>query len=530
MPSGDFAFAPSTIVSAVHSHGRWRGSMPAVTCGAAHLSWRELDDLSNRIGRRLVRSGVVRGDRIALLLGNRIETYPCYVGIWKALGVVVPLSTLSSEEALRGILADCAPRVLIVDSAHAGMAARAMPGALTDVIVWTLPDPGAPTGGSDWTDVLEASDAPLPALPLPGDDCTIVYTSGTTGEPKGVVHTHAARFNFGLSRSPMLRVGLGAVFLTSTPLYHNGAMTMLIPAAINCGHLCVMDRFDTEGFVDLLLRHKVQFTFIVPTQVTRLLTDERLRRSLVESSLEKLICAGAPLPDAEKALIVSMLGDRFAEIYGGTEGYGTIIHGSELRLRPRSVGRPMPWTDLRLIDDDGVEVTGDQIGEIVGRSAFLMRGYYGRPEQTQSSKWTDAQGVEYFRSGDLGRLDAEGYLSIVGRKKDMLISGGVNVYPRDIEQVLEAHPEVAEVAVVGLPDARWGELPGAAVVPAAGASRDVDSLLTWANDRLGRHQRIHSLIFVERLPRNVLGKVVKAQVAELFPSIQPASSITPVAR
>ncbi len=515
-----YANADMTLVTAARSHSRWRGRSCAVSCGTASMTWAEVGALSDAIAGGLAAHGVAGGDRVAFLLDNRIETFSLYLGAWKASAAVVPLSTLSSTEALAAILRDCEPRILVYDAQNE----RAVEAALarlgpSDIALWCV-SASSPTleRAHQFRRVLETAPSRGPgAGPGSADLCTIVYTSGTTGQPKGVVHTHAARLAFANVRSLLWRMGAGDRLLTSTPLYHNGALLMLLPALINGGHLLVMERFDEEAFCELVLDRQVHYTFVVPTQVSRLLKTPAFG-ALGGSALRKLVCAGSPLPAADKAAALDVLGARFTELYGSTEGFGTTIDGNDMPRRPGSVGLPGTGCDLRIIGEDDHELASGEIGEIVGRSPYLMREYFHRPDETEASKWLSPDHEEYFRSGDLGRVDADGYLYVVGRKKDMLISGGVNVYPIDIETVLLTHPGVDQAAVVGIPHPDWGEVPAAAVVLRAPGEIDATQLAAWANERVGKHSRIRHLMVLQTLPRNVLGKVLKRELAATLAS------------
>jgi acyl-CoA synthetase (AMP-forming)/AMP-acid ligase II len=231
------------------------------------------------------------------------------------------------------------------------------------------------------------------------------------------------------------------------------------------------------------------------------------------SALEALVCGGAALNQQVKRKWLEVLGEAFVELYGMTEGFGTLVKPAvEAKPFECGVGSPMAGTDLRVINDSGAELAVGEVGEIVGRSSVLLTEYFRKPDQDAEAIWYDQAGTRFFRSGDIGYLDLDRNLHIVDRKKDMIISGGFNVYPSDIEAVLMAHPEVREASVIGVADDKWGETPLALVIRKPDATIDAESLRSWCNERLSKIQRVSQLEFVAEFPRNALGKVLKREL------------------
>jgi acyl-CoA synthetase (AMP-forming)/AMP-acid ligase II len=236
--------------------------------------------------------------------------------------------------------------------------------------------------------------------------------------------------------------------------------------------------------------------------------------------MRSIMCCGSPLALELKQRALTELGGQFIELYGLTEGLITTLAPEDAVSRPTSVGKPVPGTDLRLVGDDDREVPTGVAGEIVGRGQITMAGYWNRPDADADCTWIDADGCRWLRTGDVGRLDEEGFLYLVDRKKDMIISGGQNIYPADIEAVLVTHPDVAEVAVIGVPSVRWGETPLAIVVPRS-APTDAAQLRDWVNARVGKQQRIAGVRFTASLPRNPNGKILKRELRRLYPDSLP---------
>jgi acyl-CoA synthetase (AMP-forming)/AMP-acid ligase II len=290
--------------------------------------------------------------------------------------------------------------------------------------------------------------------------------------------------------------------------------------------------FSPAALLDAIERHRISHGAFVPVQLQRLLEADLGARQL--ASLETLMCCGSPLPLAVKRAIPQRLGCQLIELYGLTEGLITTLDPEDFERKIESVGRPIPGQQLLLLDAEDRPVGPGEAGEIVGLGRLTMRGYHNRPDATQEATWVDPQGRRWLRTGDIGRVDDEGFLYLVDRKKDMILSGGQNVYPADLEAVLLQHPQVAEAAVIGVPSERWGETPLALVVPrevsnaGAGAGAGVgvavgeedsvgaDALRDWANARLGRQQRIAALRFVAALPRNPNGKILKRELRKAY--------------
>jgi acyl-CoA synthetase (AMP-forming)/AMP-acid ligase II len=304
--------------------------------------------------------------------------------------------------------------------------------------------------------------------------------------------------------------------LLAIPLYSNLTLTYLFGALGLGGTVVLMAKFDAGRYLALAQEHGATHSVLVPVQFRRLMDHPDFDRTDL-TRLRRRFCAGAPFAAELKAEVLRRWPGELTEYYGLTEGGGrTELRAHRHPDKLHTVGVPSAGNDIRLIDEDGRELPPHEAGEIVGHSATMMNGYHGLPEASRAAEWFDAGGKRFIRTGDVGRFDADGFLVLVDRRKDMVISGGFNLYPSDLEAVLRQHPAVADVAVAGVPSARWGETPVAFVVRSAGSSIGEDALREWANDRLGKTQRLADLVFVDELPRSEVGKVLKRQLRDGF--------------
>ncbi len=500
----------------VASHAKWRPDAEALVCDGRRVTWAELNRRVNRVANALIARGVRRGDKIAALLGNGIETVEIILGAVKAGGVIVPLSGLVPGEGLAMMIEDSDARALFVAApSHAAIA------PLRPHLAGVRPEAFVALGfdAEGWTPfdglMAAASDAEPTVQPTLADDFNIIYSSGTTGVPKGIVHTHAARVFFAFGLATEFRFTPQSRALITTPLYANGTWMMMLPSLLVAGTLVIMPQFNPRAFLDLVQTERCTHTFMVPTQfiVTMGLGDFQ---QYDIRSLQVMVSAGAPLREETKHQILQRFGPGLFELYGLTEGVATTLRPEEMAGKSGSVGRPFLGSDVRIIDDAGHELPRGEIGEIIGYSSGLMRCYYKKPTETAEAIFIDEAGRGHLKTGDVGRLDRDGYLYIVDRKKDVIISGGANVFASDIEAVLQQHPDVADAAVIGVPHDKWGETPLALVIPKPGATPKDAELAEWANARLGKHQRVSGVEFRPSFPRNALGKVLKRELRQPY--------------
>lgn len=347
------------------------------------------------------------------------------------------------------------------------------------------------------------------------DDFNIIYSSGTTGVPKGIVHTHYARMHLAYVASLGFRLNQSSVSLLTTPLYANASMGLVLPTVLVAGTLVIMPQFHPEAFLRLIQTEKCTHSIMVPTQYIVTLGLPTFEQYDL-SSLQLLCSLGAPLSQDIKREIVKRFGCNLVEVYGVTEAVLTSLPPEYVEKKVASVGVPAFGEDIRIIDDQGREVPRGEPGEIVGYSASRMRGYYKQPERTAETMWLDERGRKYLRTGDIGKLDEEGFLYILDRKKDMIVSGGINVFAGDIEKVIAKHPAVQDVAVIGIPDEKWGETPIALVIRRPEQTVTGDELKEWANPQLAKYQRVSRVELRDSLPRNPMGKVLKRQLRQPY--------------
>jgi long-chain acyl-CoA synthetase len=493
----------------VIAQARVRPEHPSLRLGDEVRSYRELDDRSRRAAHALAALGVQRGDRVAVMVPNSIEYFEAIHGAGRLGAIVVPVNIHFKADEAGWVVSDSGATAVVVDE-HLAPSLAAVPDVPHLVVgpggSYEAALAGAPAAG----------EVDPPEVVGDGWPTIMAYTSGTTGRPKGVAIGEGdfRRRADGVAASG-LRWGLGPddVHLLVGPSYHMGPLFWSQMHLAFGATVVIMPKWDPQQCLELIERWRVTNVHMVPANFTRLLAlpeDVRTRYDL--SSLKIVVHAAAPCPVPLKRAFMDFVGtDKVWEYFGASEGGGTVISPLEWLEHPGSVGKPFPGNEFAILDDDGNELPPGEVGTIWARPAESSFEYHNDPEKTAASH----RGA-WFTVGDAGYLDDDGYLYLTDRKSDMVISGGVNIYPREIEDSLFQHPDVVDCAVLGVPDDQWGEVLYAVVQRRAGSSLDADGVVAWCREHLADYKRPRIVEFVDELPRDPNGKVRKPRLREAW--------------
>lgn len=493
------------LADLIRGYAAERPHHPALLHDDRVLTYGELDCLMDRFAASLQRDGIEAGEVISICAASCVEYGVIFLGALRAGVAVAPLAPSSTPQALATMLADCGAKILFLDDAiAAALAGQELPAALRQV----------PMSMQGWLAPQNAR--PRPVQIDPGAPFNIIYSSGTTGTPKGIVQSHRMRWAH-VHRAALARYDRTAVTICSTPLYSNTTLVSFLPTLARGGTAVLMAKFDALKFLQLAQRHGATHAMLVPVQYQRIM-DLPEFDGFDLGTFRMKFCTSAPFGAALKADILKRWPGGLTEYYGMTEGGGScILYAHEFPDKLHTVGQPAPGHEIRLIDEQGREVPRGEIGEIVGRSpASMMNGYFNQPEKTSQAQWRDSEGNRYIRTGDVGRFDEQGFLTLLDRRKDMIISGGFNIYPSDIESVLGKHEAIKEAAVVGVASRQWGETPVAFVVLKPDHPASAEEIRAWANERLGKTQRLASVEIRDVLPRSAIGKVLKRELRDQY--------------
>ena len=493
------------VADLIHGYAQERAQHPAVIHESRVLTYGELDSLMDRVAASLQRDGIQSGEVISICAASCVEYGAIFFGALRAGVAVAPLAPSSTPQALATMLADCRAKILFLDDAiGAALAGQELPAGLRQVPI-SMDGWPAPEGAK-----------PNPVHIDPAAPFNIIYSSGTTGTPKGIVQSHRMRWAH-VHRAALARYDRTAVTICSTPLYSNTTLVSFLPTLARGGTVVLMSKFDALKFLELAQRHGATHAMLVPVQYQRIMDVPQFDRFDLASFRMKF-CTSAPFAAELKADILKRWPGGLTEYYGMTEGGGScILYAHEFPDKLHTVGQPAPGHEIRLIDEQGREVPRGEVGEIVGRSpASMMNGYFNQPGKTAEAEWRDSEGNRYIRTGDVGRFDEQGFLTLLDRRKDLIISGGFNIYPSDLESVLSQHEAIKEAAVVGVPSRQWGETPVAFVVLKPAHTVSADEIRAWANERLGKTQRLASVEIRDTLPRSAIGKVLKRELREQY--------------
>ncbi|MGH8027362.1 MAG: class I adenylate-forming enzyme family protein [Pseudoxanthomonas sp.] len=500
----------ATVGSLLDHWARYRPEKTALIFGGRRISFAEHLQRVRQCAAALQAMGLVQGDAVVAFMGNRVELLELYRACALLGLVMVPASPLLQASGLAMVVAD--------SSAKAVFSQHSLQTVLDSVRTqfpaigngsWIMVDPAHKPYAA--YEALLATAPPLRAAEAvdPETPFNIMYSSGTTGTPKGIVLNHRIRMAYALQLSAALAVRTDSVVMHSGSLVFNGAFTTLMPAWLQGCTYLLEPQFDAASFIDTVRRESVTHAMMVPSQVAAMLSAPNFSGAAL-ASLRMLCTVGAPMPQEHRQRLLELLPGAVYELYGLTEGFATVLDGADAAAHPGSVGIPLPFHELRIVDAALADVATGTIGEILGRGPILMPGYHRQPELTRAAL-VDG----WLRTGDMGFLDDAGFLHLVDRQKDLIISGGVNVYPRDIEETIARHPAVREAAVFGMPDSRWGESPVAAVLLKHGHRIEAQELLAWVNANVSaRFQRLRELQVHDDFPRNAAGKTLKRELRD----------------
>ena len=477
------------------------------------VTFGELNDLVNRLAHGLIAAGARPGERLVWCGPNSLEVLVTIHAARKLNLVAVPLSYRFNAEEMAYVIDNSDATTVIVDAEEAPLVAevRAQIPKVRNVIVF---GGDAPPGCLRWDAVCAGQPATEPEVE-PGDvaGAAMIYTSGTTGKPKGALRTRTDRQIVFALLAELNMLHENAVHLTTGPLYHSGPLAFASLSHTLGAPIVVLRKFDASRWIDLVKAHRVTNSFSAPTQLKRIvsLPAEQLAKADM-SSMVCLIANAAPVPYALKQEIIDKLGDGFLyEVYGSTElGVDTVLKPEDQLRKPGSCGKAYGGIEMRIVKDDGTDAAANEPGELFVRTGLVMDGYHRTEEHL--TELTGSEGVassDWKSVGDVAYVDDEGYVFICDRKKDMIISGGVNIYPAEIEAVLYAHPQVLDVAVFGIPDDEWGERVHAIVQPKAGETIDLEELRAFAEPRLANYKRPRAYELRAELPRTDSGKLLK---------------------
>jgi len=496
------------LATLIAHQARYRPDATAVVFEGERLSYRQFWARVARVGNMLRARGIGAGDKVATAATNSLELLETYWAVPTIGATLVPLSPLLLDDGLASLLQGSDARCLVTQSSMLPVLERIRDRLPPDVL---LTD-GSGGGFGDYRALAAAQPGTLVPAEVTSDDLfNIMFSSGTTGLPKGIMHSHYVRSMYCTLMAAAFRMTHESRTLHTGAIVFNGAFVTMMPTFWLGGTYVLHRQFDVEATLAAIERERITHLMLVPAQIVALLASPAFDPRRL-ASLECVLSLGAPLLQQHKDRLNDALPGRFYELYGLTEGFVTVLDRDDAVRKSGSVGVPQPFFRIRILREDGTEAAPGETGEIVGRGPILMSGYYKRPDLT-----SEAIRDGWMHSGDVGYLDEDGYLYLVDRKKDMIDSGGVKVYPRDIEEVAARHPDVQEVAVFGVPDEKFGETPLAAVILRAGASVTADELRTWINERVGaRYQRVSRVSIMATFPRSAAGKTLKRELREPY--------------
>ena len=482
----------------------------ALIAGERMVDFETLNRRANMAANVLQTLGCVAQDRVAVMSFNSIEGFEISNGLRKVSLVGVPVNYRLRGSEIAYVLNDSGAKVVIagpelvdfVDAARGEVAHEARFIALGD---------HAPAGWLSYLNLMAAASGQTPGDTDGGAlGASMIYTSGTTGHPKGAWRPNGVNIENVLQVISIFELAESDVHLMCGPGYHSAVSFFSALNQVLGATIVVQPKFDADGALDAIARHGVTTSFMAPTLLQRL-TDAKVRNPRDTSSLRALILGAAPCPHALKVRAQAAFGEVLWEFYGATEtGINTVLRPEDQLRKPGSCGIAVPGQEIRLVGADGEEVPDGEPGELMVRNTWLAE-YYGRPDATHKSLRDG-----YFSVGDVAYRDSDGYYFICDRRIDMIISGGVNIYPAEVEAALHAHPAVMDVAVVGVPDDQWGESVKAVVQLRPGAAATAGDLIAFAAGRLAGYKKPRSIDFVDELPRDAAGKLLKRKIREPY--------------